>query len=311
MALTPRERARQDAFRARAQIVDAVALEISADVMQAMAGGFGAVNRQLGAFFERVSRDLVASPQLARVHQEVGERAQRAILNSYAQRVTAREGPASRFNAAYRNRRSRFGGGALRSALAHPGHVEAGQTYLRLLDIDILDTEAAHWYRLNFGAGPRGRETRSAVFQMILDGRPIGPIGFTTGPSRSPVILPAGFFLNMEGSRQGRDASRRGEDAFFPAGGAAGVGARGRPLRARVTAGIAGRNYLDAGLRTLARDLPRAYDETFRQILAAAPGSTRESVDIRVPALRTRMRTVVRPITEPRRFSRGVRIPGR
>lgn len=279
-------------------------VNISGAVVDALIKGYEGIDRNLGAMFEEIIKNTTGVAGMAsiqKVHKDAGERAQRAIVNAYAQRVTARRGIASRNDPAYRGRTTRLAG-TLRKALQNDKHVRVSGSTIFFIDRDLLDEEAKHWYRLNFGVGRRGARSKQGSFPLLIGGVEVAELALTSGPSQKPMFMPRGFFVNSEGKRERRDASRRGLDAFFPAGegGRAGVrGATGTP-RVILTQGIEARNYLDTGLRRLAEELPNGWDSYFRNAFARIGGTTREHVDASVPRPR---------VTVPNR--RGTRAPTR
>jgi hypothetical protein len=288
--------------QAKVRIVNAVKFELGAAVREALIAGYVSMGGPLKDYLESATHGLRDPSNLEAVHKQVGKRAQDAMVRSYDQRVTARAGPASRSDPHYKTRRTRLSG-TLRNALKADSHVDVKGGTLTFLDPGLLDKEAAHWYRLNFGAGERGRRGQAGLFDLIVNGEFVGALGFKTGPSKSPVIMPAGFFISADGKLQRRNAARLGLDAFFPRP-PGGGGIASRPI---VTQGIEARRFIDTGVRTLARELPKAWDDMIRESFAQAKGFSPEHVSVTVPGLRTRFRTVQKatPLS-PTRFRRGI-----
>lgn len=299
---------RQNIARVQAGLTHVVEVELRDALIKALILAYEETSRKLADDFTQFAKAMVSpagASRLEALHRQVGERAQRAVLNSYAQRVTARRTPPSRSNQAYRTRPERLAG-KLRTALADRRHVVPTELGLSFMDTEVLDQEAAHWYRLNFGVGARGGRTSQGSFSLLMNGVELAQLSLTTGPSRNPMFMPRGFFVNAEGKREKRDASRRGLDAFFLVGQVGGMGIRGATGTPNVilTKGIEARNYLDAGLRTLADELPRAWDNFFRDALAARSTTSREQLDKTMPKIpfSTRSR---RGIPAPTRFLGG------
>lgn len=213
--------------------------------MRAMAAAFGRSDR--GAFQD--------------IHQRVGDLAQDSVLRAYDQLVTAREGPASRTH--YRAGANRQAGGVLRRALGNGNFFEATPDGLRWVNVAMLDTEARHWHRVNFGAAGRG-EGSTAQFDVRYGNLVVGALGYSEGPS-PPFAVPRGVWINMEGGRVKAGANPRGADAFYPQGQRP-PGIFGAPTRRRTSAGIEEKNFLDAGLARIAREFPRAYEQRYEQI---------------------------------------------
>lgn len=242
-------------------------LELRRGFIDAIKAQGAAVDGQLRAMAHAFdSRNDRAEFQ--RIHQRVGELAQDSVLRSYAAKVTGREGPASRTH--YRGGQNRLPN-TLRKALANPKLFEATPDGLRWVNISMLDHEAAHWHRLNFGAVGRGQGS-SAHFKVTFNNLVLATLGYDEGPSPG-VFLPPGFWLGSDGQRVAAGASARGADRFFP-GGQRPAGIRGlkgqehgRRQRIRQTAGIEAKNFLDAGLKRIADEFPKGYEQHYQNIV--------------------------------------------
>lgn len=206
----------------------------------------------LGKIFDKPRLD---SARKQRLHDAIGRRGQQAVLNSYAQVVTARKRTAS-----YRTtgRSRRYAGGALRRAIASHEFYEATPDGLNFIRRSVLDREAKHWHRLNFGAGARGGGGRTA-YQIRWGGLVAATIGFDDGPSKA-FGMPEGFFRGPEGAPVPWGAAATSSQPFF---------ATGRKQRFP-TQGIAARRFLDTGVGAVAKLLPRAYQDYYREIAAEA-----------------------------------------
>lgn len=194
-------------------------------------------------------------------HRDIGHAAQRSMVNSYTHRNPRRPKNSYRQNDTGVNKR--YAGGKLLEALQKPEHVVATSRGLRFLDTGILDTAARQWRRLNFGAG--GVHGRAPVqFKVEWDGLVVASIGAEPDP-RPGFTIPKGYWFNGQGERVG--ASPDGGDSFYPVGSAEmPTGRRGRPSPMRQTRGIVATNFLDAGIRTIANQIPVAYTQLYRDM---------------------------------------------
>lgn len=273
-------------------------------VTQGIVNAYQHISPQMAEFVKGLR---VNSGEFKLIHERVGKMAQRSVLGSYDYQVRRNQSSMSRsgYRGGYRPAGGRLSGGVLRRALKNPQMVDAGPNHLYFINWNTLDDEAAHWYRLNFGAGARGQTSRQGRYNMLIEGQTIlAGLGLKTGPSRKPVILPPGFFLDAQGQFQHRNSKRRGLDMFVPGGHRPGV-TRGRRFRRTVTAGIEARNYLDAGVRRIALELPRAYDDLFRRALAERTGVTIDRVNVEVPGFKNRVRIIEKPSRAVTRFRLG------
>lgn len=214
----------------------------------------------LGRIFSKPELDTARK---TRLHQAIGERGQQAVLNSYAQVVTARKRvPSYRIG-------SRYAGGALQRAISSSNFFRADGDGLQFINAGQLDTEAKQWHRLNFGAGRRASEGRTrGLYQIRWGGLVAATIGLDDGPS-GPVFMPSGFWvgggeIGRPGTGKAAGQQVRGKSTtsqmFMPTRGPARFG----------TAGIAARRFLDTGVREIAKALPLAYQDYYREIFKEA-----------------------------------------
>jgi len=229
--------------------------------------------------------------RVTRIHQLAGERAVEATVRSYNRTRAKRRKTAASFEVGFIRddgevgvrkaresigasvrRKDRFANGKLLRALASPQMFDARWDGVSFINKAWLDRNAAQWYRLAFGAGPRGAGTPlhknhsiqffgQTAFSMSLQG---------FGPSAG-FSMPAGLWFGFGGSnlspadndgqsvnyaRGGApNPARRGLDQFIPGAGSF----AGRSFRGRRTKGIKGTAYLDAGVFALTRELGRGW----------------------------------------------------
>lgn len=127
------------------------------------------------------------------IHQDVGMRAQAAVINSYTQSFrnsSSESGYRSGAKSYYR----RYSGGKLKAALADYSFWFASPNALNFINVELLNRRAAQWMRLNFGAGGAGRGSLPAQ-QMVIDGMSLGAIGLQE-QARPAFTIPNGVFYN-------------------------------------------------------------------------------------------------------------------
>lgn len=214
--------------------------------------------RTLGEVFSDPVRD---SARRVEIHRQVGAVAQRSVLNSYGQLVTARESPASRSH--YRAGGSgamggpwvgRLAGGVLRRALGRGDFFLATPDGIGFINERMLDDEAAHWRRIAFGAGPRGQGLH-ASFGVQWSGVVVAAFGLDVEASRG-FEIPRGVWVNQ------------GE--FYPIGEMERISGTisGVQRRRAWTRGIEGKAFLATGIERLATELPKGYESYYREIWA-------------------------------------------
>lgn len=227
----------------------------------------------------------VAPGQFTAAHRGVAELAQQSVLRSYAATVTGRKQAAGRnpYRANAGGKMKRYAGGQLRAALADPAHIEVSPSLLSFMDVGILDARAKHWARLNAGALGKGKGSRRR-FEMRWGDLTIAAIGVEMSPS-APFTVPRGYWWDgAKGQPVGPHEQAHGDSEFHPMGSGPRKRARsylqGRtaddavrrvPLqRAKLSAGIEARNFLDAGVATIARELPKSYDRLYERLFETA-----------------------------------------
>lgn len=204
-----------------------------------------------------------------RVHEHVARLAQRSVIQSYAQLITAQEGPASRthYRAGRDPRRDRLAGGILRRALGRPDFVEAGPDGLRFVNVTMLDEQAAHWHRIAFGAAGAGGGS-SPQFEVSFGNLLVATLGYDE-PASPAFALPRGFWLDLSGERVRAGVNPAGSDQFYPQSGRSSYSKRrGVPSRLsrRQTRGIVGRDFFAAGLARVAHEFPLGYEQYYQRL---------------------------------------------
>lgn len=222
----------------------------------------------------RVIQQGVAPESFRQVHETIGLRAQQAVLNSYAQVVTAQKHVPS-YRLADGGKNQRYAGGKLREALSSAAMVSASERGLRFIDTDVLDAQARHWARLNAGALGIGGGSRR-TFDIRWSNFVIAALGINMVPSAG-FFVPRGYWWEGNGPVP---PGPTGTSQFYPAGSgprasaqtrlfATGEGGARKSIvfqRKRVSRGIRARNFLDAGVARIAEDLGPAYDRLYKDL---------------------------------------------
>lgn len=181
------------------------------------------------------------SRSLDSAHKNIAAEAQIAVLKSYDERVDQSH--------PYRIG-DRYSGGALRRALANPEMFVGSYQGIRYMNVAILNREAAHWARLNWGAGPKaasGYPIASAVALSVF-GQTLGALVPSDHP-QAGFGIPPGIWVGSEVS--GRAVKWGSRPAgFYPT-------ASG-PMKQ--TEGIAARRFFDAATGSIAKTLPIEYE---------------------------------------------------
>lgn len=248
----------------------ALSRQMVAQAAQNTAGVTGEILSQIGLFYNDAVRERRRSLETA--YGDVGRQANTAVAARY-RRTKGRSG-AGAYRANASGKYKRDAGGKLGRALTSENMFLAGPDGISYVNMPFLDSQARQWYRLNFGAGPRGvASQRPASKRVIFFGEQtnldVGLQGL--GPSAS-FSMPGGLFTNGQGQAIPFNPARRGKDRFDP-----GSYLKGRPnvlsrssgvkLKQIQTQGIAAQNFLDAGTDVIARGMPAVTTKFIRGIL--------------------------------------------
>lgn len=273
-----------------------------------LAAGFSAAAAKAGDEAGKILRDIariidqgVGTRELVRAHTTIAEKGQDSVKRSYDQTVTARNkrrlGPyRDTIEPAINPKNRRFADGKLRQALGSRDFWEADARGIRFINVDLLNRKAKQWARLSAGAGGRGSGSRQQ-FEVRWGNLVVAALGLNMRPSPA-FTIPKGYWVDPSGSPVGPGA--RGSARFFPMGEGPRSGARSHtsavndegkrvrvPMqRRRVTRGIEARNFLDAGVRRIARELGPTYlrmheDWYGKRISTVRPASQTFRVSVR------------------------------
>lgn len=188
--------------------------------------------------------DVGAKGDLTKVHKAIAQNAREAIQDAYIANVES-----VRKTDSYQ-RSSRLSG-RLERVMRRRDLVRGDAEGVHFISESVLDKEAAHWRRMNFGAGGVAGPARESV-PIRLFGETLARADFGLGPSPA-FKLPKGFFLQGGGAVLPHP-DYRGAGSVAPF-----VPSRRSPYRPAVTVGIRGRHFLEAGLDSVAYDFPIKY----------------------------------------------------
>lgn len=229
------------AARGRNGVVSAAKVSLVGTVKEAIKLGVPN-DRELKILLDALRSEAITRSARQQMWDTIAESARRSTISAYSNRKLKR--PAGSYQ-----RDSRLSG-ALKKALSNPEIIKASPTGLVMFNRDILDKEAKHWRRLNFGAGEGGREG-----DLTAPGQfPVTGMGMLMGlePDPRPKFgLPKGFFIG---------AGDVGDNPFH-----ATKGPQKYPTR-----GIAARNFLDAPMKLVAREIKPNLDRLWESQFADA-----------------------------------------
>lgn len=218
--------------------------------------------RNFARFVAEDSRAL--GPTLQRIHEGVANEMREATLDAYIARVKN-----TRTVAPY-DRNNRLSGGAERVLNSNNfalGDVDG----IKFINMDLIDAEAIHMYRLNFGMQPapggmkKSHRARRKI-KIVFDKREFSKDISLKNPPRPNTGLPPGFFLT-DGKKVGpivdfkSSAPRSTKFPFYPT--------KPGPL-SRNMSGIRGERFFDAGLSKMAKRLPKEYEKLVDMIMKKA-----------------------------------------
>ena len=229
-------------------------------------------SRVMTHFLDHIVRGIPPQ-QYKDANLEIARKAQLAVARRYDQRRGRRRLPS------YRVGSNRYSGGALRRAIMAPDFYEATATGIKFINRDRLSREAAQWKRLNYGAGG-GAGTPPRQFSVMIGGQLAATLGIAADPQPG-FRLPPGFFIGPGGERQPRRGPGPGSGMFFPT--------RSNPKDK--TFGILASNFLDAGVRSIADNMPVAYMGIYGRWFdrfATLSGAASKGVTFKAPRIQVR-----------------------
>lgn len=216
-----------------------VNIEVEAAIRQAVSEGLVGIGNQLEAFV--AGMDIGAKGDLQRAHVKVAAEMRSAVRAAYGSRVNLREPM----------RRSGRLSGALGRVINRNDLARATPQGIEFLREDVFNKEAAHWGRINFGAGAAAGDQEAPVPLRIF-GEEIGTASLA-GRASPAFSLPKGYFIEDGRARMPNPSFRGGGGTsnFIPN--------RRSPYTPAVTAGIRGSHFLERGLDAAAKELPIQY----------------------------------------------------
>lgn len=243
------------------RIISKESSNITTGAMKAVSGGTRGANNYARILAQGLYKGLSDKGQLTKIHEDVAAAMRQAVKSSFEQTVHSKPGQ-------YREGQNRISGGALKRAISNPSMAIGTAEGIDFVDEGRLDKEAIHWRRLNFGAlGTKvpGRNPADLVVPFRFDDITLFSLAFKD-TSRPAFSLPPGMFKSSTGERRDFDPERRGMDQFYPGS--------LYPLMGREhwtkTSGIKPREFLNAGLERMAKNLPVAYENMIDGWLADA-----------------------------------------
>lgn len=231
-------------------------------IAEAVAEARRVTSKQLLELARVIERGIPAADR-ARLHQQLGEAGQDSVLRSYrATKGRSRPG----YRASRDTKWRRYAGGRLEAALKDPSFFKADSTGLEFINVGMLDQRAAQWARLNFGAGAEGRGSRSA--QPVRIGTLVVATLGLESTARPAFMMPAGYFVGADGAPVSPSEGRVPGAAFYPyrtgpyrgrSYETSGGTQQRLPIISRRLVGFEGRQFLDAGIDRIAREMGPAY----------------------------------------------------
>lgn len=231
-----------------------VNIEVRKGLQRALDNGLGRMNAQLDRFGREMERGTKGD--MLKIHREVAKAMRKEVVDAYDARVGHGAALHGRIDRSGRNP------GALRRAISRQDLALATSDGIEFINEGRLSKEAAHWRRINFGAGEQAGAQPGPVPLRIF-GETVGVMGLGIGASPA-FILPKGFFI-QGGRAVIPQAAYRGARVSAPF-----VPSRRSPYTPAVTAGIRGQHFLEVGLDVAARELPLKYSDLLTRRVNAA-----------------------------------------
>jgi hypothetical protein len=199
--------------------------------------------------------------RMGQLNQEVANIAQQAVIEKYQ---ATRKGIPSYRSEDTGNLR-RYSNGAMLRALENPGFITATPTRIGFGNTEILDRSAKQWYRLNFGAAPKG-SANTTPSPISMFGQTAAGADLREYRPSEPFRIPYGAF-----AKNARSSSTGGPIYTQAAGSPAPFYVFSRNFNFRpkfkysfskaVSSGIQGAGFLEAGVNAINETWPRLIEE--------------------------------------------------
>lgn len=210
------------------------------------------VRGKLDAYFTdmgKIYNSTLGASKLAAANRTIATAMRVAVLESYDERFSDHE--------VYRVGQNRLSGGVLRRALENPQMTQATTSGVALGNLAVLNAEAKHWYRLNFGTQGKDPLYPTPDIPLTFHGTRLGTI--TAGHKKADsFLMPLGVW--GEGSGVGRFGDVGSGFGFYPTS----------KRKRRKPSDIAGRRFFDAGVVALAETMPIVYEDLVLQFVKLA-----------------------------------------
>lgn len=198
----------------------------------------GALPNVVQSMGQAFDRDLLPRSEISDINQRIARNAQSAIVSGYRSRLPRGGGGGGELS------------GALGAALASSSMTEGtNDRVISFLNTNVLNRQAKHWYRINYGAAGPNLHTAGShearTYTININGRPWIALR-DEGEPAATSWLPRNFF--WAGNRL--------------------VATRG-PAR-QSGAGARAAHYVDLGLEAVAAEFPLEYDQFFRKHIQVA-----------------------------------------
>lgn len=242
----------------------------------------GELGRRLKAYARSMQRSARTVSSIEAINRDVAKGAQRAVIEAYGASGIGRRKP-------YRQndigKLRRYSGGAMERALSDPQFAITRGRTIYFGNVSMLDRKAKQWYRLNFGALPRGSkdpDVGKMKFPRSMGGRTsrrsASLNGFKPSPRFSVPNSGIGIWSStfLAGSQFGEIKAvangTRGKGALYLGGVRVKGSANGRApfFKAKPSMGIEGKRFIDAGARYINEQYPRRLSREFRKWNASA-----------------------------------------
>lgn len=274
-----------------------VSLSISSIIAGVNAGIITQVSDTLSRVAGGWSQNFLSKPGLLEMHQKIGKKAQDTMVDNYRGKFGQGKGEPLFDRANAPGNFKRYARGAMERALRDPRNVIAGVDGIGFIDSGVMYNQAKQWYRLNFGAGYKGKGPLEGSiarknFALTLFGDQVAQVSLENFKHAPNFSMPPGvwfgkYFLPAEYYQKSKDSKARHKDFLTrlseqPEEYRRGIAARVKgPVEQkgvrlsglegpipfggrRVTSGIAQGAFINEGVASLVAQLGPAWENLLR-----------------------------------------------
>jgi len=255
-------------------------------VAQVSKGVEGDVAKFMRKWARNLEKNTKRQSEIKRINEETATAARTAVQKAYA---TSGIGKRPSYRQNDRGKLKRYAGEQMKAALDDPKIIRADSRGIYFIDKKRLDKKASQWYRLNFGASPKGRKKAITTPMKFFGKSSTKRFNLDRYQPSDPFLVPRGFFSQSfySSSSPGKNfkpGTKKPNDAFYLRNKTTRHASRNPnfvlrqyykddkgnkvkengKLKPVMSKGIKGHSFLDRGAQAINIEYPKKITKTFK-----------------------------------------------